>query len=157
MALSACAPPAQTRYDAFEVGRPLFVEFATVLAVRPVQIQGENTGLGSAIGATAGGFGLSAVGQGSGRAGAILGGVIGGLLLGAAAEQAFSNRPGVEYTLTLEDGRTVVLVQFLEEEDEILAPGDRAIVQRSAGFQRVLPANNVPESVRRPRGVTVFE
>ncbi|MEM9783481.1 MAG: hypothetical protein AAF899_13525 [Pseudomonadota bacterium] len=157
LVLGACAPQSQTRYDAVEVGRPLFVEFATVLAVREVRIQGKNSGIGGALGATAGGFALSPVGQGTGRAGAILGGALAGLALGVVAEQLVSNRTGVEYTLTLEDGRTVVIVQNLGSEDEILAPGDRAIIQQGRRFQRVLPANDLPEEIRRPRGVAVFE
>lgn len=157
VALAGCAPSSATRYDATEVGRPIFTEFGTVLSARAVRIEGRNTGIGGAVGAAAGGLAASPIGQGTGRAAAILGGTLLGLGIGALAEQGFSNRTGVEYLITLESGETVAIVQDVGDGSRVAMPGDRVIIQSSRGFRRVLPANDVPARIARPQGVEVVD
>ncbi|MEM6490212.1 MAG: hypothetical protein AAF677_18420, partial [Pseudomonadota bacterium] len=114
-------------------------------------------GIGAVAGATAGGLALSPAGQGAGRAFAILGGVLGGLIIGTVAEQVARNRTGVEYTLVLEDGRTLMLVQDVEDGEPAIPPGARVLLQYGRGFTRVIPADTVPEAVDRPTGLTVLD
>jgi outer membrane lipoprotein SlyB len=157
LALGACAPSSPTRYEASEVGRPLFLDFGTVLSAREVAIEGRNTGIGGAVGAAAGGLAASPIGQGVGRAAAILGGTLLGLGAGALAEQGLSDRVGVEYVITLESGRTVAIVQDLGDATRLARPGERVAIQSSGGYRRVLPADDLPARVARPRGVEVYD
>lgn len=155
--ITGCARQSQNTYRYDEVGRTSAVTFGTVVAVRPVDIIGQNTGLGAGLGATAGAGVGSQIGQGTGNAWAILGGVIIGAVAGAAAEQAISDRTGVEYTVTLESGVTLTVVQETPEGERILGVGERVIVQNSGGYQRVLPAAHLPTEIHRPQGIKVID
>jgi len=151
--LFGCEHPGQNRYGYQEVGTTQVVEFGTVVAIREVDITGKNTGLGAAAGAAGGGIAGSAIGQGTGNAGAILGGVLVGAVAGALAEQAMADRTGLEYTIVLENGKTVTVVQEHKKEDRVFKPGERVMVQASGLYQRVLPADNIPTEMARPKGI----
>lgn len=101
------------------------VEYGTVTAVRQVQIQGEQSGLGVLGGAVMGGVLGSTMGASTGRTLAILGGSLAGAAAGAAGEQALKDKNGLELTVKMEDGSTVSIVQ---EADEYFAAGDRVRV-----------------------------
>jgi outer membrane lipoprotein SlyB len=155
--LSGCAHPSQNRYDQSEVGKTTAVSFGTVLAVRPIDITGKNTGLGMIGGAGAGGLAGSQIGAGSGNAFATLGGVVVGAVAGGLAEQALSDRTGVEYTITLESGVTLTVAQEAPKDERVMQPGERVMVQNSGGYQRVLPASQLPTEIKRPQGVKVVD
>jgi len=154
---AGCARQSQDVYRYNEVGRSVAVSFGTVVAVRPVDIIGQNTGLGAGLGGVAGAGVGSQIGQGAGNAWAMLGGVIIGAVAGAAAEQVVADHEGVEYTVTLESGVTLTIVQETPTGERILGVGERVIVQNAGGYQRVLPASHLPTQIQRPKGIEVVD
>lgn len=155
--LTGCATQNQNTYRYDEVGRSAAVSFGTVVAVREIDIIGKNTGTGAAVGAVAGAGAASNIGQGQGNAWATGAGLLAGAVIGAMAEQAMSDRKGLEYVVTLETGITLTVAQDVGKEDRVLQPGDRVMVQTSGGYQRVLPADHLPTSIKRPQGIKVTD
>lgn len=155
--LAGCATQGQSRYQAQEVGHASVVEFGTVLAVRAVDIRGRNSGAGAMVGAAAGGIGMSGVGAGAGNAAAILGGVVAGALVGAMAEQAMSDRVGIEYVITLANANTITIVQEQGAGDRVFNAGERVMVQTNGSYQRVLAADHLPTQVFQPQGIAVIK
>lgn len=157
LTLGACANTSQNTYNAAEVGKATTVTFGTVLGARQVDIKGDNTGVG-AIGGAAVGAGVgSEFGSGTGNAWATGLGAVAGLAAGALAEQEIANRQGIEYTLTLESGETLTIVQEMQTGERILATGERVMVQDYGKYQRVLAASHLPETIKRPKGVKVVD
>ena len=113
VALSGCAtdPQSSSVYRSNEVGVSKNVTYATVQNVRSVVIDAGQSGVGLGTGAAIGGFAGSTLGNGNGR---ILGGIVGavaGGIAGQAIEGNTSKRPGVELTLRLDNGQSLVVVQ----------------------------------------------
>lgn len=177
LTLGACANTSQNTYNAAEVGKATTVTFGTILGARQVDIKGENTGLG-AIGGAAVGAGVGTeFGQGTGNAWATGLGAVAGLAAGALAEQELADRKGIEYTLTLESGETLTIVQEQAPTDRVFSAGERVMVQsncpamtekarndmettwlaRCDGYQRILPASHLPDTIKRPKGVKVVD
>lgn len=157
LATTACQRPSQNAYREGEIGRTSAVSFGTVLAVRPIDIIGKNTGGGALIGAGAGAGAASYAGTGSGNTWAIAGGLLAGAVAGGLAEQAMSDRKGIEYTIVLESGVTLTVAQEAPANEPVMPVGARVIVQNSGGYQRVLPAANLPTEVQRPQGLKVVD
>lgn len=154
---SACANTSQNTYNETEVGKATTVTFGTVLGTREVDIKGENSGLG-AIGGAAVGAGLgSEFGSGTGNAWATGLGAVAGLAAGALGEQELKDRKGVEYTITLESGETMTIVQELASGETVFPAGSRVMVQDYGKYQRVLSAAHLPETLSRPKGVKVVD
>ena len=105
-------------------------------ATRDVTIDGgQPTGVGGVIGAVVGGVGGSYIGSGHGTIiGSVVGSVLGGLA-GNAAERAGSRKPGVELTISLDEGHTIVVVQSVAE--ELFKTGDRVRVISDGATARV--------------------
>jgi len=155
LSLASCQRPGQNVYNYNEVGKTSVVNFGTVVAVREVNVQGQNTGLGAAAGAAAGGIAASQIGHGGGKAAATLGGVLIGGAVGALTEQLAANRKALEYTVTLETGTTITVVQDHNEGEKVIKPGDRVMVQVSGGTQRILPADGMPTQIQHPEGIHI--
>ena len=157
MSLAACATPnGQSQYSASQVGRAIQSEFGTVVAARNVGITGQSSGLGGAVGAGVGAGAGSYIGDGSGGLWAIAAGALLGMAAGAIAEQSAADSVGIEYTVTMQSGVTLTIVQNQNKGDRVLGAGDRVIVQTSgAGYQRVLPAAALPTEIERPVGISV--
>lgn len=84
----------------------------TIGAKRPEQ---ENEpGVGAAAGALAGAGAGSYVGNGSGNIWAMGAGALAGGVAGHFAERALTDQEGFEYTVQLDDGRTLTLAQGAE-------------------------------------------
>jgi outer membrane lipoprotein SlyB len=135
--LAACAPSQRGDVYQYHQGmRAQTVEFGVVDSVRPVQIQGPNTGVGTVGGAALGGIAGSTIGGGgaANAAGAIAGAIIGGAL-GSAMEQSASQRNGIEVTVRLDSGHVLALVQ--ENAGENFRPGDRVRVLSDGVTTRV--------------------
>jgi outer membrane lipoprotein SlyB len=147
----------QNQYNYKDVGQSTLVEFGTIVNVREVGITGQNSGAGALVGAGVGAGAASYAGSGSGTAWAVAGGALAGAVIGAAAEQAAADGKGMEYTITKENGQTVTIVQNLNKEDKILQTGQRVMVQTSGSYQRVLPADTLPEQIKRPKGIKVID
>ncbi len=157
LSLGACASQSQNRYSYRDVGQATSVEFGTVMATRPVDITGQNTGAGGLVGGAAGGLAMSNVGKGSGNVAAILGGALVGAVAGAVAEQAISDRTGIEYVVTLATGRTITIVQEQAANEPVFGPGQRVMVQTNGTYQRVLSADHLPTETSRPKGIKVVD
>ncbi len=112
------------------------VEYATIISMRPVVIEGTKTPIGPAIGGVLGGIGGSSVGGGKGQAAATVVGAAVGAAAGAAAEEAMTRRQGDEYTLQRENGQVISVVQERSPHMQ-LHVGDRVRILRSNGTVRI--------------------
>ena len=155
-ALGACQGPGQNVYDQTEVGQATVVNFGTVVAERPVKVNGQG-GAGMLVGGAGGGIAGSAFGEGTGNIAATAAGVLIGGLVGALAEHAATDHTATEYTSTLESGKTITIVQDPNPGDAPIRPGDRVMVQMQGDTQRVLPAANLPTQIQRPQGIKVTD
>jgi len=146
---SGCAPKLGANdYGVSAVGDFSENHLGTLISKRVVRISGKETGddntpgLGAIAGAGAGALAGSQIGYGKGQ---VAGGVLGGLVAGVAGhyiEKALTEQDGFEYTVKLDDGRTVSIVQGAEP---ALNVGQRVRVVKSQGKtksqrSRVLPA-----------------
>lgn len=127
-------------YTAAEVGETIQTVEGTITQVRAVAI-GESDKLGGNVAGLAAGGVLGGVvgnqfGGGRGRALTTAAGAALGALGGAFAEQKLSEQQGLEYTVTLIDGRMVTVVQGA---DPAFGQGQRVKVQMSnRGRSRVI-------------------
>jgi Outer membrane lipoprotein len=111
------------------------VRFGVVESVREVRITPRETGVGTASGAVLGGIAGSNVGGGSGQVAGAIGGAILGGIIGQNVEKSANERPGMEVTVLLDNGRYVSVVQ---ESTEPFRPGDRVrILSGRGGMTRV--------------------
>ena len=111
------------------------VRLGTVEAVRAVQIEGTQSGVGAVAGGVAGGVAGSTIGKGSGSTLAALGGAILGAAAGHLAEDELTGEQGLEITVKLDDGSAVAIVQGA---DEAFSPGERVrIIEGPDGTTRV--------------------
>lgn len=115
------------------------VDQGTVITVRPADMAGENSGAGGVAGAVAGGVIGSQFGGGGGAIAATIAGIVAGSVAGTAAETSLENSSGLEYTVKLDRGYVVTVVQHRESGDAVLAPGARIRIETSGRQQRVLP------------------
>jgi len=123
-------------YSRDEARRVQRVQMGTIVALRPVEIEGTKTPIGSGAGAAIGGIGGSTLGGGRGSlVMAVIGAVAGGLL-GAAAEEGLTRVHGVEITVREDDGKMRAYVQQVEK-DEIFRVGDRVRIMTTGGTSRV--------------------
>lgn len=114
------------------------VRLGTIEFLRPVQIEGTKSPVGSLAGAAVGGIGGSAVGGGKGSyVMAVIGAVAGGLL-GAAAEEGLTRTQGVEITVREDDGSLRAYVQEVEP-NQVFKVGQRVRILTVNGTSRVAP------------------
>lgn len=158
LVIIGCSPKnSLNQYTEGDVGISTLVEFGTVVHVRPIKIRGEATAGGAVIGGASGAAIGSTIGSGSGNTTAILGGVALGTAAGIVAEQMIKDRDGYEYTVTKENGLTVTVAQNVVEGEPILTVGQRVMVQSSGNYQRVIPAEQLPTQIKRPKGIKLVD
>lgn len=157
LTLTSCATPSQNVYDFREAGQSTIVEFGTVIKARDIQIRGENSGVGALAGGVAGAGIGSNVGNGDGQVYGAIGGAIVGAVAGGLAEQALQNKRGVEYTIVTEHKKILTIPQYIKKDERVFAKGDRVMVQTSGSYQRVLTADDLPEIVKKPKGIKVVD
>lgn len=135
-------------YNGNEVRNMQEVLIGTVEDVRETDITVKpNSGTGNYIGGALGGIGGAAlgsmVGQGKGRQLAtIAGGLLGGVL-GSNAGEAVSteHKRGIEFVVTLRDGRSVAVTQELSADVANIVPGDRVRLIRGSNAVRLARLN----------------
>lgn len=136
-AATACATGGAYDYDRYAVGVPAEVYGGKLIGVEPVRIGGTRSGVGAVSGATIGGALGSEIG--GGRAENVAAGVglavIGGLI-GAAIEEDATSQSAFRYTVELDDGRTISIVQ--PDPGPVAAIGSRVRVEYGRAV-RVLP------------------
>lgn len=139
--LSGCATSLSGDvYSRDEARRTQSVEYGVINEVRPVIIEGTQTGAGAAAGGAIGaiaGSGVSSGGRES-RIGSVLIGAA-GAVLGNKAEEAVTQAQGLEMVLTLDSGRVISVVQEVASVDEFTA-GQRIRLLGSGRTSRVTPA-----------------
>jgi outer membrane lipoprotein SlyB len=114
------------------------VQDATILSIRPVTIDGSQSGLGGVAGGAIGGIAGSNVGGDRtsaivGIAGAILGGVVGNTV-----ERSATKEDALEILVQLHNGERRSIVQG--KGSEVLAVGDPVILTTAGGKVRVTKA-----------------
>lgn len=154
----SCTPRnSLNQYTEGEVGVSALVEFGTIVNVRKVKINAQQTGTGAVIGGLSGAAAGSSIGSGKGNAGATLGMAAAGVAVGMVAEEMIKDREGYEYTVTKENGVTLTVVQNVVKDEPILSVGQRVMVQSSGSYQRVIPADQLPTQIKRPKGIKVVD
>lgn len=137
--VSGCAKPSASAnvYNYNQTQRDQIVRNGTVINVRPITIQSDQTSGGGAIaGGAVGGVAGSAIGGGTGRTLAIIGGAILGALAGNAIEDKIDKKDGLEISVRLDNGETRVIAQ---EADLPIMMNQRVQVISGAGPTRVVP------------------
>ena len=122
-------------YNQGQAQRSMSVYYGTIIELRQVTIQGSNSGAGTVIGGVAGGVIGSTIGSGRGRTLASVGGALVGALAGSAVEKESRTKAAVEFTIELDSGRLMAVVQ---EDSSYYRIGDRVrLLQSGDGTWRV--------------------
>ena len=138
LALAGCAGGLGGRdYDRGDARRAYKVEWARVVSVTPVKIEGQYTELGTAGGAAVGYSLGRIIGDGSGsRVAGAVGGVA-GAVAGREIEKAATSESGLEIMVDMDRGDTLVIVQSADVEFQVgervrvlLGRGDEARVTK---------------------------
>lgn len=142
--LAACTTTSPDVIQARDAQRLSTVVDATVLSVRPVTVDGTQSGIGSAAGAVAGGVAGSSVGgRREGIVVGVLGAVVGGVI-GNAVERSATREDAVEILVQLKSGERRAVVQAKGSEN--IAAGDAVILVTTGGKVRVTKAPATPRS-----------
>jgi len=148
LALGACATSDPNVVPVYGAQRMSHVYDATVLSVRPVTIDGSQSGLGAGAGAIVGGIAGSAVGGGNGAAIAtVLGAVVGGVA-GNAVERDSTKQNGVEIIVQMRDGQRRAVIQGVTS--DAWMPGDPVIVIVTGANARIARAPQAAPSAAYP-------
>lgn len=123
-------------YSREDARRVQTVMLGTIVALRPVQIEGTKTPIGAIAGAGIGGVAGSTIGGGSGSIITTIIGAVGGGLLGAYGESLMTRSNGVEITFNLDNGMTRSVVQQVQA-NERFSVGDRIRIMNLNGQTRV--------------------
>jgi outer membrane lipoprotein SlyB len=136
--LTGCVVANPNTVSAYDAQRMSTVVDATVLSVRPVTLQGRDTGVGTVSGAVIGGIAGSNVG--GPRTGGIVGiaGAVVGGLIGNAVERDATQQQGLEILLQLKNGDRRQVVQGAGT--DTFAAGDPVILVTTGGRTRVMRA-----------------
>lgn len=164
---SACTSPkvSDSLYRSSEVGTSKRIVRCRVLEVREVMIRDDDSGeKGEALGGIAGGLtgGIlgSTVGGGAGQSLATVGGATLGAVAGGAGGRAVSDklhtRTGIEYSIILADGSEQTHVQDFLKGDRVVKVGETCRLQiEHDGKNRVLPAEQLQDSIKAPKKTTI--
>jgi len=154
LSLTACATHSPDVIHPYEAQRMSHLSDATILSVRPVTIDGYQTGAGAGIGAIAGGVAAAnaASYHNSGWAG-FLGAIAGGLL-GNAVERSATTQNAVELLLQMRNGERRSIVQATGNEAWMV--GEPVVLVTTGGRTRVsrapqVGAQPVPQSYPAPQ------
>jgi outer membrane lipoprotein SlyB len=136
--LAACTTTSPDVVSPNEAQRLAQVQDAVVLNVRPVTVEGSQSGGGALTGAAIGGLAGSA--RSSGKESAIIGivGAVAGAVVGNAVERGATREDAVEVLVQLKNGERRSIVQA--KGGETLAAGDAVILVTSNGKTRVTKA-----------------
>jgi outer membrane lipoprotein SlyB len=139
LALAACSttsPDVVQRGDAQRLSQ---VQDATVLSVRPVVVEGQQSGIGATSGGVVGGIAGSSRG-GSSRESAAIGvvGAVAGAVIGNAVERFGTRENALEILIQLRNGERRAIVQAKGEEE--FQPGESVILVTTGGRTRVTKA-----------------
>lgn len=137
--LSACSTTSPDVIKPGDAQRLSQVSDAVVLSVRPVVVEGSQSGLGGTTGAVLGG--VAGAGSTGNSRGAVLAGVAGavvGGVVGNAVERYGTREDALEILLQMPNGDRRAIVQAKGE--EAFKPGDAVILVTTGGKTRVMHA-----------------
>ena len=140
-ALAACSTTSPDVIQRGDAQRLSQVQDAVVLNVRPVVVDGSQSGIGGAAGAVAGGVAGSSVG---GNREQIVVGVLGavaGAVIGNAAERFGTREQAYEIMVQLRNGERRAIVQA--QGNESFQPGDQVVLVSTGGTTRVMKQQSV--------------
>ena len=136
--LAACATSSPDVIQRGDAQRLSQVQDGTVLSIRPVTVDGSQSGVGTVAGGVIGGVAGSSVGgHREGLAVGVLGAVLGGVI-GNAAERAGTRENAVEILIQLRNGERRAIVQAVG--GETIVPGDAVVLVTTGGKTRVTRA-----------------
>ena len=136
--LGGCATSSPDVIQRGEAQRMSQVLDATVLSVRPVTVDGSQSGVGAATGGVIGAVAGSSVGgRRDGQVIGVLGAVL-GAVIGNAVERSGTKEEAVEILVQLRNGERRAVVQATG--GEVLNPGEAVILVTTAGKTRVMRA-----------------
>jgi outer membrane lipoprotein SlyB len=122
-------------YSQGQAQRSLSVYYGTIIELQEVTIEGSSSGAGSVIGGIAGGVAGSTIGHGRGSTLASVAGALVGAIAGSAIEKESGTKAALEFTIELDNGRLIAIVQ---EHDGDYRIGDRVrLLQGDDGIWRV--------------------
>lgn len=132
---STTSPDVVQRGDAQRLSS---VQDAVVISVRPVVVDGSQSGVGAATGAVVGGVAGATVGSGAtSTIVGVLAGVAGGVI-GNTVERRATTEQAIEIILQLSNGERRAIVQA--QGTEIISAGDRVVLVSTGGTTRVTRA-----------------
>lgn len=106
------------------------ISYGTIVSIREVKIQSDNTGvIGTVGGGVLGGIAGSTIGGGRGSAVASAVGAIAGAMIGSAVEEKATQISSLEMVIRKDDGQEIVVVQ--KKEDGFI-PGKRVRIVGSS-------------------------
>lgn len=141
--LTACVPSKQTgtSYSRSEARTVQNIQIGRVLDTTPVTIEGTKSGLGGVVGGAVGGIAGNSVNNGvEGDIAAVLVGAA-GAIIGAKAEEKFTKASGTEYTIRLENGKIISVVQANDKAAEPIVAGDTVKLLSQGTSFRVAKTN----------------
>lgn len=142
--LGACVPSNQTgtSYSRTEARTVQNIQIGQVLDTTPITIEGTKSGAGGAIGGAVGALAGSGVNDGiEGQIASVLVGAA-GAALGAKAEERFTKKAGTEYTIRLENGKIISVVQANDPDAAAIVAGDTVKLLSQGTTYRVTKLNN---------------
>jgi outer membrane lipoprotein SlyB len=156
--LAACTTTSPDVIQRSDAQRLATVQDATVLSVRDVTVDGQQTGTGAATGAVVGGVAGSTRSSGRESAAIAVVGAVAGAVIGNAIERGATREDAVEILLQMKNGDRRAIVQAKAGEN--FQPGDAVVLVTTGGKTRVTrapagtqPAQTLPAPVQAaPRG-----
>jgi outer membrane lipoprotein SlyB len=134
-ALAACSTTSPDVVQRGDAQRMSQVQDGTVLSVRPVVVEGSQSGVGAVAGGVAGGVAGSTVGGRNEQAVVGVLGAVAGAVIGNAVERYGTREEAVEIIVQLRNGERRSIVQA--KGNEALQPGDAVILVSTNGKTRV--------------------
>ena len=125
--LPACASQTGSSYNRSQTREAMSVEYGVITQLNDAIIEDDPQGLGTLGGGVLGGVLGSGFGGGKARIFTAAGGAIIGAILGTGIEKSMNTKAGQEIMVKLDSGRTIVVVQEIDN-NELLVAGDRVRV-----------------------------
>ena len=146
--LSACSTTNPDVVQRGDAQRLSLVQDATVLSVRPVVVDGTQSGIGGTAGAVTGAIAGSSVGgRREGQVVGVIGAVV-GAVVGNAIERSATREEAVEILLQMRNGERRSVVQAKGQEN--FTAGEPVILTTTGGKTRVTRAPVVQHSAAKP-------
>lgn len=139
MVITGCVPSSQTgtRYSRTEARQVQNVQLGTIIEMSVATIEGTKSGVGGVAGGVVGGIAGSAAGGGKGSTLMSAVGAIAGSAAGAIAEERATQQTAHEYTITMDSGKTISVVQA-DDSQAPLTVGDRVRLLTQANTYRIV-------------------